>query len=68
MNKNWINEETQNHKGFLNFSSQQDLIIDGDSQLLLRDEIDAAKAYNKKAAELNELENTKIKYTLNEID
>jgi phage anti-repressor protein len=33
-----------------------------------KDEIDAAKAYNKKATELNELETTKIKYTLNEID
>lgn len=31
-------------------------------------EIDAAKAYNRKASELNELESTKIKYTLNEID
>jgi hypothetical protein len=31
-------------------------------------EIDAAKAYNKKATELNELETTKIKYTLNEIN
>lgn len=33
-----------------------------------KDEIDAVKAYNKKASELNELETTKIKYTLNEIE
>ena len=33
-----------------------------------KDEIDAAKAYNKKAEELNNLETTKIKYSLNVFD
>lgn len=33
-----------------------------------KDEIDAAKAYNKKANELNALESTRIKYSINDID
>lgn len=33
-----------------------------------KNEIDAAKAYNKKAEELNQLETTKNKYTLNDFD
>ena len=38
------------------------------SHYVYQDEIDAVKAYNLKAEELNKLETTKIKYELNNLE
>lgn len=51
--------------------SYTDILIHDGKRLdcgTFRDEIEAAKSYNKKAAELNALETTTVKYVLNEID